>query len=55
MATTAFKAGGYPGQPYGSFAGKEASSGVMTFPQILYMLLELMNGNMTSPTVLRIE
>ena len=54
MATTAFKAGGYPGQPYGSFAGKEAS-GVTTFPQILYMLLELMNGNMTSPTVLKIE
>lgn len=31
MAITAFKAAGYSGMPYGSFAGKEASVGAAVF------------------------
>lgn len=46
MATTSFKPNALPGRPYGSFAGR----GVTTFPQILYMLLELTSSNMTTPT-----
>jgi len=37
------------------WTGAGDAGGVTTFPQILYMALDPMNGNMTSPTVLRIE
>ena len=31
------------------------NSGTTTFPQILYMALEPMSGNMTSPTMIKLD